>query len=138
MSCPHCQSTAITKRPGCTELGYRRFRCRTCKREFNERTGTPFNDTRAIRNVIGDHATHRPNRYLNTRLEQDHQGITQWCRPLCGLNRLATAARLCRLFDEMRALFRLQLRHNQGLSLHQRRCIHRARFAELMGIMAVA
>jgi putative transposase len=43
MTCPHCESTAITKRPDCTELGYRRFRCRTCKREFNERTGTPFN-----------------------------------------------------------------------------------------------
>jgi transposase-like protein len=24
-------------------LGYRRFRCRACKRSFNERTGTPFN-----------------------------------------------------------------------------------------------
>jgi putative transposase len=43
MPCPHCQSTATTERPDCTELGYRRFRCRNCKRVFNERTGTPFN-----------------------------------------------------------------------------------------------
>lgn len=43
MPCPHCQSTATTERPHRTELGYRRFRCRACKRECNDRTGTPFN-----------------------------------------------------------------------------------------------
>src|SRR5262245_52416525 len=43
MTCPHCESTVITERPDCTALGYRRFRCRACKREVNERTGTPFN-----------------------------------------------------------------------------------------------
>lgn len=236
MSCPHCESTAITKRPDCTELGYRRFRCRTCKREFNERTGMPFNrlqyptdlvclvifwrvryklslrdlaemflqrglvftheavrewamkltpllsgslrkqrhgavgkswyadkthvkvrgqwcylyraidrdghlidvrlsDTRdlaaaeaffrsawtvigltteritmdgydayprAIRNVFGDRAIHRTNRYLNNRLEQDHWGIKQRYRPMSGLKTFATAARFCRLFDEIR------------------------------------
>jgi putative transposase len=43
MTCAHCESTATTERPGRTELGYRRFRCRACRRELNERTGTPFN-----------------------------------------------------------------------------------------------
>jgi putative transposase len=43
MTCPHCSSTAITDRPDRTELGYQRFRCRDCKRVFNERTGTLFN-----------------------------------------------------------------------------------------------
>jgi hypothetical protein len=43
MSCPHCASTTTTERPDRTALGYRRFRCRSCKRGFNERTGTPFN-----------------------------------------------------------------------------------------------
>jgi putative transposase len=43
MTCPHCQSSHTQARPQRTELGYRRFRCRTCGREFNERTGTPFN-----------------------------------------------------------------------------------------------
>jgi transposase-like protein len=32
-----------TERSDQTALGYRRFRCRTCRRGFNERTGTPFN-----------------------------------------------------------------------------------------------
>jgi putative transposase len=43
MTCPHCGSTAITERPHWMELGYRRFRCRTCQRSFNERTGTLYN-----------------------------------------------------------------------------------------------
>ena len=43
MECPHCQSSAITERPERTELGYQRFRGRTCAGGFNERTGTLFN-----------------------------------------------------------------------------------------------
>lgn len=43
MRCPHCASSATPERPDRTELGYRGFRCRTCLREFHERTGTPFN-----------------------------------------------------------------------------------------------
>jgi hypothetical protein len=43
MTCPHCESTATVERPDRTELGDRRFRCRTGKRGFNERTGTPDN-----------------------------------------------------------------------------------------------
>ena len=44
MHCPHCRSTATTKRRHRTMLGYQRFNCRACGRRFNERTGTPFND----------------------------------------------------------------------------------------------
>ncbi len=44
MNCPHCASAATTRRQGRTTLGYQRFNCRSCKRRFNERTGTPFND----------------------------------------------------------------------------------------------
>lgn len=43
MACPHCKSVHTRERLERTELGYRRFRCRECDREFNERTGTPFN-----------------------------------------------------------------------------------------------
>jgi putative transposase len=49
-----------------------------------------------------------------------------------------TAARFCRAFDEVRAFLRPQSQRNQPLSLAQRRCIHRDRFAQLMGMMAVA
>jgi putative transposase len=43
MECPHCQSSATTERPDVTARGYRRFRCRSCGRGFNERTGSVFN-----------------------------------------------------------------------------------------------
>src|SRR3712207_65545 len=43
MPCPHCAATATTRRSRRTALGYRTFRCRACRRVFNERTGTPFN-----------------------------------------------------------------------------------------------
>jgi hypothetical protein len=43
MTCPHCESAATTECPHRTELGYRRFCCRTCQRRFHERTGTAYN-----------------------------------------------------------------------------------------------
>ena len=52
MNCPHCESTATTSRKSSTTLGYRRFNCRSCKRRFNERTGTPFNDLQYPTDVV--------------------------------------------------------------------------------------
>jgi putative transposase len=43
MECRHCESAQTVERAERTELGHRRFRCRGCQRECNERTGTPFN-----------------------------------------------------------------------------------------------
>ena len=43
MTCPHCAGTLTTELTKRTQLGYRTFRCSTCRRQFNERTGTPFN-----------------------------------------------------------------------------------------------
>ncbi len=43
MSCPYCAATVTTALNRRTALGYRMFRCRTCRRTSNERTGTPFN-----------------------------------------------------------------------------------------------
>ena len=52
MACPDSTSTATTKRKGRTALGYRRFRCRACRRRFNERTGTPFNDLQYPTDIV--------------------------------------------------------------------------------------
>ena len=52
MACPDCASTATTRRKGRTALGYERFRCRACRRRFNERTGTPFNDLQYPTDVV--------------------------------------------------------------------------------------
>ena len=43
MTCPHCTATTTTELTKRTQLGYRTFRCSTCRRQFNERTGTAFN-----------------------------------------------------------------------------------------------
>jgi hypothetical protein len=63
------------------------------------------------------------------RLEQDHRGVKQRYRVTGGLKTFGTAARFCRLFDEIRAFFRPQSYCNQRLTLTQRRCIHQERFA---------
>lgn len=52
MRCPHCESTATKERRERTELGYRRFRCGVCHREFNERTGTRFNHLQYPTDVV--------------------------------------------------------------------------------------
>ena len=43
MTCPHCQSRKSQKLDRSTGLGYAMFRCDRCQRQYNERTGTPFN-----------------------------------------------------------------------------------------------
>ena len=52
MACPDCASTATTRRKGRTALRYRRFRCQACRRRFNERTGTPFNDLQYPTDIV--------------------------------------------------------------------------------------
>ncbi len=43
MMCPYCAAATTTEVPKRTQLGYGIFRCSTCRRQFNERTGTPYN-----------------------------------------------------------------------------------------------
>jgi putative transposase len=45
MNCVGCGSIAVTERPEVTARGYRRFRCRDCGRQFNERSGGVLNRT---------------------------------------------------------------------------------------------
>ena len=52
MRCPHCHSTATAERSDRTAHGYRRFRCRECKRGFNERTGSVVNRLQLPTDVV--------------------------------------------------------------------------------------
>src|ERR671911_3237249 len=52
MRCLECGSEAVTERPERTAQGYRRFRCRTCGKQFNERTGGRLNRTQYPSDVI--------------------------------------------------------------------------------------
>src|SRR5437899_11439452 len=52
MTCPHGGSSGTGERRERTKLGYRRFRCCECRREFNERTGTRFNHLQYPTDVV--------------------------------------------------------------------------------------
>jgi putative transposase len=93
---------------------------------------------RALRPVFGAQLSHRPQRSLHNHLEQDHRGINQRYGPLAGFQHRTTAARFCRVFDAVRAVFRPQVHRHQALSLAQRRSIQQARFTQWMDLMATA
>src|ERR671927_270023 len=52
MECVSCGSAATTERQDRTAQGYRRFRCRACGREFNERSAGLLNRTQYPSDVI--------------------------------------------------------------------------------------
>ena len=52
MRCLECGSEAVTERAERTAQGYRRFRCRACGKQFNERSGTLLNRTQYPSDVI--------------------------------------------------------------------------------------
>jgi putative transposase len=52
MRCIGCGSTAVSERPERTAHGYRRFRCRTCAKQFNERSAGSLNRTQFPSDVI--------------------------------------------------------------------------------------
>ena len=52
MECVDCGSAATSERRDRTAQGYRRFRCRACGRQFNERSGGRLNRTQYPSDVI--------------------------------------------------------------------------------------
>jgi transposase-like protein len=52
MDCVACGSAAVTERPERTARGYRRFRCRGCGKQYNERSGGVLNHTHYPSDVI--------------------------------------------------------------------------------------
>ena len=68
MDCVDCGSAAISERRDRSAQGYRRFRCRDCGRQFNERSGGLLNRTQYPSDVIALVVLWRL-RYRLTRLE---------------------------------------------------------------------
>ena len=52
MRCVGCGSQTVAERPERTAQGYRRFRCRSCGKQWNERTGTVLNRAQYPSDVI--------------------------------------------------------------------------------------
>ena len=52
MNCPQCGSGATGRRGRRSSLGYRTFACHACRRIFNERSGTPFNELQCPTDIV--------------------------------------------------------------------------------------
>src|SRR6201993_3758171 len=52
MRCLDCGSAAVMERPEHTAQGYRRFRCRECGKQFNERSAGVLNRTQYPSDVV--------------------------------------------------------------------------------------
>ena len=52
MRCVACEAEAVTERAERTARGYRRFRCRACGKQFNERSGSLLNRPQYPSDVI--------------------------------------------------------------------------------------
>src|SRR3978361_1296340 len=52
MRCIECASEAVMERPERTAQGYKRFRCRICGKQFNERSDTVLNWTQYPSDVV--------------------------------------------------------------------------------------
>ena len=105
-----------------------------------ERVTTDGHDSspRAIREALGSDVLHRTNRYLNNRLEQDHRGIKQRYYPMRGFGSVASAARFCCAFDEVRQFFRVRTTMKQQVSLAHQREVFRQRLEALSVMVLVA
>jgi putative transposase len=105
-----------------------------------ERVTTDGHDSypRAIREILGAEVLHRTNEYLDNRLEQDHRGIKQRYYPMRGFGNVASAARFCRAFDEVRQFFRVRTTMRQRVSLAVQREMFRQRLALLKAMVQVA
>jgi putative transposase len=52
MPCPYCGSATTQEQRKRTSLGYRTFRCTACRRRFNERSSTPFNELSVPTDIV--------------------------------------------------------------------------------------
>ena len=144
MRCLECGSEAVTERPERTAQGYRRFRCRACGKQFNERSDTLLNRTQYPSDVIALvvlwrlRLRHRTSAYLNNRLEQDHRGIKGRYRSMRGFKCPRSAARFCRAYDELRNFLRLRSRHHQHVPADRRRLLHLRRSVTVLAILQAA
>jgi putative transposase len=87
---------------------------------------------------MGNEVQHRTNKYLNTRLEQDHRGIKQRYSPLHGFGSVEAAARFCCAFEELRNYLRHGRIMGEGVSLLEQRRAFLQRLVVLQTLIQAA
>src|ERR1700710_2154746 len=88
MECPACQAIAVRERPERTAQGHRRFRCRACGKQFNERSSGILNRTQYPSDVIALVVFWRlryklslrdlPEMFLIRGIEFSHEAVRDW------------------------------------------------------------
>lgn len=91
---------------------------------------------RSIRRIIGRKVTHRHNRYLNNRMEQDHRHIKQRYYPMLGFKQFGSASRFCTAFDELRNYLRVKKSKGEQVSASDRRRIFSSKWTTLLTELA--
>src|SRR5215467_860157 len=69
----------------------------------------------AIQAELGEAVTHHTNRYLNSHLGQDHRGMKQRTHLMCAVKSFVSAARFCRVYEEVRQFFRVRPTKRSGV-----------------------
>lgn len=67
MDCVSCGSAVVAERPECTAQGYRRFHCRKCGKQFNERSAGLLNRAQYPSDAIAIVVLWRPRYRLTLR-----------------------------------------------------------------------
>lgn len=93
---------------------------------------------RAVRETLGEAVGHRTSRSLNHRLEQDHRGLTQRYDPMSGFGSVATAARFCTAYDELRDDVRCRQHPNETVPLAEQRRRFRERWSAVCTALRAA
>src|SRR5690349_6220664 len=88
MRCIGCSSAAVTERPERTTQGYKRYRCRACGKQFNERSGTVLNRAQYPSDVVALVVLWRlryklslrdlPEMFLVRGLVFSHEAVREW------------------------------------------------------------
>src|SRR4051794_10758801 len=88
MQCIACDAEDISERPERTAQGYRRFRCRPCGKQFNDRSGGILNRTQYPSDVIALVVLWRlryklalrdlPEMFLVRGIEFSHEAVREW------------------------------------------------------------
>ena len=127
MRCLGYGSAAMTERPERTAQGYRRFRCRECGRQFNERSAGLLNRTQYPSDVIALVVLWRLRYKLSLR------DLAEMF-----LIRGTSAGRFCRAFDELRSFLRVRSFHRQHVSADRRRLRQLCGTVTVLGILEAA
>src|SRR3984893_9243480 len=88
MDCIGCGSAAVSERGECTAQGYRRFRCRACGKQFNERSAGSLNRTQYPSDAIALVVLWRlrsmralrelPEMFLSRGIVFSHEAVRDW------------------------------------------------------------